>query len=111
MEIAEFILLTVVGIVLILVNKIVKMTSLSLDINRWLERRDERKKQKRVESCGHFTLKSGKGFLEIKSTFHTYPGTLAYQCTQCGGVTYDAEGVQELLYEQTELARRAVNRL
>ena len=69
--------------------------TVSFDLNEWLkDRRNQKKEQLRV-LCPHVDATQQDGQPAVRSTFISPPGTVAWQCQDCGLVTHDRAWVEE----------------
>ena len=68
------------------------------DLNEWLRDRRERNKERAKALCPHVRLTTIDGEPAVQSTFMSPPGTVAWQCQQCGAITYDQAAIDESAY-------------
>ena len=67
--------------------------SIKFDINQWINDRQGRLENRLTKLCPHVRFTFDGDVYVIKSTFISPSGTMAWQCQQCGKVTYDVDGI------------------
>ena len=97
MEIAFCILMAVVGITAIKIG-------FTFDINEWLKSREEKQKDKLKNICPHVFIENIDGNLTIQSSKISPSGTDAWQCRQCGLVSYAGTSKEEIEYWKNNIA-------
>ena len=62
---------------------------LKLDLNRWVEQRQESKLRKLRAICPHTEITMSNGELAVVSHFSSPAGTRSWTCAKCGFTTHD----------------------
>lgn len=79
----------IVLIIVIVGSVIAIKLTITFDINKYLENRQQARYQKIKNSCPHFAMiPLNNNKVEIRSLFVSPPGTVQHQCRKCGLVTY-----------------------
>ena len=63
--------------------------SVRFDVTEWLKERRRHKAENLRLLCPHAVTEVEGGNVEIRSTYVSPMGTVAYQCQMCGAVTHD----------------------
>ena len=83
------VLLVLLG--LIGISFVVKI-AISFDINAWVRNRAEDRKNRLPVLCPHTEISpTAPGQLEVRSLFHSPPGTITWICSRCGLQTPDSD--------------------
>ena len=69
--------------------------TIKFDVNKWIEDRRNRKEEILRSLCPHVRVSKSANGLVIKTTYISPPGTVGWQCQQCGHFTYDDDAVNE----------------
>lgn len=110
----------IVGMLAIVLSVVAIKITLSIDVNKLLERRDKNNDSKFINACPHFQLVplEGREF-EIRSLFYKPAGTFMHKCRQCGVVValdleqherdanYYVKNPQALIDQQEKLTKVA----
>ena len=87
----EINLLTVV--VLVLFTILAGFVIVKIDLNKLLEMRHKRQKERCRLLCPHVELVEEADGYEVHTTFFSPSGTTAFQCQKCGAITYDQAAI------------------
>lgn len=82
-------------IIVIAISVIAIKITFSFDINKFLERRDKKLKQKAQNYCPHAQFIKVDGKFGIKSTFISPSGTTNWICQRCGTIRYNVDNEDE----------------
>ena len=64
--------------------------SFSFDLNKWIDRRDNKLKSRLRSTCPHVVIEEMEdGRLVLQSLFLTVPNTYNFRCSKCGLTTVD----------------------
>ena len=86
---------------------------ISFDVNKWIERRDKRRKEKLRLLCPHADADFIDGQPVVKSTMSTSFGTIRWTCQRCGSSTDDyslVKGMVEVYAKDHKLFLQKVNK-
>ena len=87
---ADTLLRFAVAIVVLAVAVVTVKFGFTFDINRWVELRRERLKERIQTECPHTEISRQGNGMAIESRFFSPSGTVTYQCTMCGLLTNDS---------------------
>lgn len=91
-----------IGVLLIIAIIAIKIV-ISFDINKWLDQRNERKKEKVRHLCPHATIDVlCKNNARIRSLMTSPPGTFMWVCSRCGAQTHDGGLAQRIVSHYSE---------
>ena len=83
----------IVAILTVTLSIVTIRIGIRFDLNKYLEERDKKIKQRLMNACVHMELIPTKdGKIEVRSFFISPPGTLQWQCQRCGQIRYQADG-------------------
>ena len=90
------------AVLVVVLSGVAVKVGLTFDINRWIELRRERLRNKLQVVCPHTTfIKEGDRY-GFESCFLSPSGTLMYQCRMCGLVTPDIRGWEHMAAKYLE---------
>lgn len=70
----------------------------TFDLNKFFEERRNEQEVRLQKLCPHTIIRPlASGEFRVDSCFHTYPGTIAYICNQCGFAVTDDRIPQEII--------------
>ena len=100
--------------VLVLVTAVVSLKfafSFRFDVNRWMDSKRKRLKEKIQTTCPHTKLSVRKGGICVESLFYKPPFTWVYQCSRCGIQTCDPNAIQAIAEQYGRNPRRYLSQL
>lgn len=83
----------IITIITIVLGIVTVRISFRFDLNKYLEEKDKKIRQRLMNACTHMELIPTKDEkIEARSLFISPPGTLQWQCQRCGLVKYQNDG-------------------